>query len=555
MPRWCSRVLLLLSLFAAFATQAQTRAWIDRDHVALGETLTLNIESDDAVASSPDYTPLQQDFIVSGNTSSRQVEIVNGRTSARMLFAVALQPRREGLMTVPALKLGAHATQPISLTVTAAAPPARAGSPAFIEAEVDDQAPYVQQAVGYTLRLYYATPLVSGQLDQDAPDGASLQRVGNDAQYTRQVGGQRYTVVERRFLLIPERSGPLTIPGARFAGRGTGGFFDDMFGDGSRELSANGAPRFVSVRPVPANAPQPWLPLHGLSLRYLATPQTARAGEAATMTIEATADGATATQMPELQLPAIDGAQVFAEPAQTDETFDDGRPQVKVTRKFSIVPSRAGALRIPGPRVAWWDVRAAAARTASLPDVRLQVAAGAQGSAAASTPAGTQAMEPSSTSGRMRLPGVRDGAGLWALVAAAFALLWLATLVWALQRRTHVPLPRQAMAGSDAATPPATGMRSLRDLKSALDTGDLGDVADVLCAMAQPPAGDLDAVRARLDDAAQRDAISHLQRARWGEGDGSAARTALRTAFANGPRWRRTTKVMPEPLPPLYPRA
>src|SRR3546814_6945121 len=99
----------------------------------------------------------------------------------------------------------------------------------------------------------------------------------SDLQYTRLVGGKRYTVVERRFLLVPERSGPLTIPGARFSGRGSGGFFDDVFGNGSRELRANGAPRFITVRPVPAKAPPPWLPLRGLGLRYLAPPQHERA--------------------------------------------------------------------------------------------------------------------------------------------------------------------------------------------------------------------------------------------------------------------------------------
>src|SRR3546814_852388 len=256
MPRWFTSLACLLLFAASFAAQAQVRAWIDRDQVALGETLTLNVETTDAGARAPDWSPLEKDFIVSGNSSSRQVEIVNGRASTRMLFAVALQPRREGLLTVPALDVGGQRTQPLSLTVTEAAPPARAGSAAFIETQIDDEDPYVQQSVGYTLRLYYATPLVSGQLDQATPDGASLQRVGSDLQYTRLVGGKRYTVVERRFLLVPERSGPLTIPGARFSGRGSGGFFDDVFGNGSRELRANGAPRFITVRPVPANAPQ-----------------------------------------------------------------------------------------------------------------------------------------------------------------------------------------------------------------------------------------------------------------------------------------------------------
>ena len=121
----------------------------------------------------------------------------------------------------------------------------------FIDSEADAQDPYVQQAVGYTVRLYYATPLVSGQLDQDPPAGATLQRVGEDAQYAREVGGRTYTVVERHYLLIPERSGTLTIPGARFEGKAAGGFFDDLLGDGQQDLRASSAPRVIRVRPRP----------------------------------------------------------------------------------------------------------------------------------------------------------------------------------------------------------------------------------------------------------------------------------------------------------------
>ncbi|GAA3915528.1 BatD family protein [Luteimonas lutimaris] len=549
MPRWLTWWLCALLATTSLAAHAQTRAWIDRDSVALGETLTLNVETDDPGAGAPDWSPLDGDFIVSGNSSSRQVEIVNGKRSARLLFGVALQPRREGLLTIPALQVGKQRTQPILLTVTEAAPPARAGADAFIEAQLDDEDPYVQQAVGYTLRLYYAMPLVSGQLDQDAPDGASLQRVGSDLQYTRLVGGKRYTVVERRFLLVPERSGPMTIPGARFSGRSAGGFFDDMFGSGTRELSANGAPRFVTVRPVPAKAPQPWLPLRGLGLRYLATPQQARAGEAATVTIEARADGATASQLPEIELPAVDGAQVFAEPAQTDETFDNGRPQVTVTRKFSIVPSREGALRIPGPRIAWWDVRAGVARTATLPDVQLQVAPGATGGATDAVPGNTDVAAAGDDDSALPTTRLRGDARIWAWATAGFALLWLATLVWALQRRAP------AAAGDAAASRDAGPARAgLRELRRALDSGDFADVAEVLCAMADPPAADLDAVRARLDDPAQRDAVAQLQRARWGDGDGPAARAGLRAAFAKGPRWRGGDDGAEEPLPPLYPQ-
>lgn len=542
-------LLLLLCSLTAFAAQAQTRAWLDRDRIALGETATLNIETDQALAEAPDYSALMRDFDLSGNTSQRAFEMVNGQGHTRVLFAVALQPKRDGLLAIPALVVGAQRTQPLTLTVSAAAAaPARAGGLVFIEVEADDQEPYVQQAVGLVMRLYYAVPLISGQLELDPPDGASLQRVGEDLQYAREIDGRRYNVVERRMLLIPERSGTLTIPGARFQGKGAGGFFDEVMGDGQRDLHASGAPRFLKVRSVPANAPQPWLPLRDLRLRYVSTPPQARAGEAATVTIEATADGATAAQMPELQLAGADGAQVFAEPAQSDETFSAGRPQVKVTRRFSIVPAQAGKLTLAGPRLDWWDVRADAARVASLPALVLQVSPGA-GNLGKTSPLAPAATVPASRTQWMHVPGVQGGVGVWAVTTVAFALLWLLTLAWALQRRRAVGTPANASLSTQSVA--IASQRS--GLKRALESGDLGDIAEALRAMATPPADDLDAVLLRLDDARQRDAVQELRRARWGGGDPAAARAALRAAFAAGPRWKVASASARPPLPPLYP--
>ena len=541
-------VVVLLALFSLPAF-AEVRAWLDRDRIGAGETATLNIETDQATVDSPDYSPLYRDFEVTGNTSSRRFEIVNGASRTRVLFAVALRPMRAGDIAIPALAVGNERTQPLRLRISDAAPaPARAGGTVFIESQADASSPYVQQAVGYTVRLYYATSLISGQLDQDAPQGATLQRVGDDLQYQREVAGKRYTVVERRYLLIPERSGALAIPGARFRGVGVGGFFDDLFGDGRRDLSARGAPRTLQVRPIPANAPQPWLPLRGLELQYLATPQHARAGEAASITVEARVDGASATQLPELQLGSVAGAQVFADPPQITESFEQGRPQVRLVRKFAVVPSRAGPLRVPGPRMDWWDVQAGAMRTASLPDASFDVApgAGAKSAAAADTQAGADPRQR-----WIEVPFVQGAVHAWALATVVFALLWLATLWWALHRQPKVAT---VVAGpSDSASRP-TDQVSRMAFRQALAQGDLAAIADALCAAATPPAPDLDAVCARLDDVAQIAAVRMLQQARWGQGKAGAALAALREAFKSGPHWRPIPVAEKPLLPPLYPR-
>jgi hypothetical protein len=553
MRAWLRTLTCLWLLLGAFAVapeaQAQVRAWLDRDRIAFGETATLNIETTQLAVGAPDYAPLQSAFVLSGHTSSRRIESINGRTQTRSLYAVALQPQRDGVIGIPSLRIGNQTTQPLTLTVTpASSVPTRAGGVVFIESEADDTDPYVQQAVGFVVRLYYAVPLISGQLDQPTPDGASLQRVGEEVRYTREIGGRRYEVLERRFLLIAERSGPMAIPGARFQGQGVGNFFDDLFGDGRRALNATGVPRTLQVRGAPPNAPQPWLPLRALRLRYVATPQNVRAGEAATVVVEAVADGANAAQVPELQLGAGDGTQVFAEPAQVDERLANGRPRTTVTRRFSIVPSRAGMLRIDGPRLGWWDVDAGASRTAALPALSLQVAPGS-GSFSAPAPDPTSAAP--TEDGRITVPGVQGRILPWALATVVFALLWFVTLLWALHRRGRTEL---APDSAERHAPPV-GNAAQPSLKHALEAGDLGDVVELLCSMAVPPAHSLDELQQRLDDPQQREALAQVQRARWADGDATAARAALRASFKRGPRWRTVAKARDAPLPPLYPPA
>ncbi len=560
---------LLLAAIAPRAQAQQLRAWLDRDHIALGETATLNIEVDGATLAEPDYAPLLNDFRVSGNTSSRSMESDASGTRVRTLYAVALQPRREGTIPVPALSVGARRTAPLALVVTASsAAPAQAGDTVFIEAAADAQSPYVQQALGYTVRLYLGVPLVSGQLEQPEPDGATLRQVGDDVRYQRELRGRSYTVFERHYLLVPERSGTLAIPPARFTGRGIGGFFDDLAGDSQRPLVANGAARTLQVRAIPANAPQPWLPLQALTLRWAQAPADVRVGGAATVVLEAVADGATSAQLPALDLPPVAGAQVYPDPPRRDEAFVDGRPRATVVRSFSIVPSAAGVLRVEAPRLSWWDANAGVRRVATLPPLVLSVAA--VGVAPATVDAGGAGANPpvpanaaagdARGEGWMHVPGVQGPVRPWAFATVAFAFLWLITFMWGLHRHPHAvdanARPRaRGVRDGDAGKPPARGGRAgVVALRQALERGTLGDVADALRAAAEPPAASLDALRARLADPAQQAALDALQQALWGGGDGAAARASLRAAFASGPKWTSSTDAAERgPLPPLYP--
>ncbi|AKC79285.1 membrane protein [Xanthomonas arboricola] len=549
---------------------AVTRAWLDRDSANAGDVVMLNIETDQRGVD-PDYTPLRNDFALGAKSANQQMQVSNGSVTMRALFGVVLTPRRSGELIVPAIRVGNERTEPLRLQVGDSANDAGSGAPsataaaqgdedAFVQTQVDDPQPYVQQSVGVVVRLYFATQLASGELDLEAPDGASLQRIGDDISSVKVLNNRQYNVVERRYLLVPERSGRLVLPSARFNGRSVGGFFDDYFGRGNGELSARSASIPLQVRAQPANAPQPWLPLRSLQLRYSTTPQRATAGEAAQLVVEASARGATQAQFPELPTPSVPDAQVFAEPAQYEERFVDGSPQLRLTRRYSIVPNRAGPLVVPGLQVAWWDVGAAAAKTAALPDLTLDVAAGSGAFAApAPAPASNPTPDNAATTAAggtlsLQQPAATQRPWGWIAAAIGFALLWIATLVWALLRRRGGSHGASVIDASDAAAPGRRVTHGVAELRRALDTGGMDDVAAVLCGMAG--VADIDSVLAALSDPAQRAAVAQMQRARWGgDGDVTSARSALREAFAKGPRWRHATAAEPEVLAPLYPPA
>ena len=575
----CIALLLCLALAWAPQAQAQVRAWLDRDRIALDETAELSLEIDGTSADGlPDLSALSHDFTVLDQGVAQQVDLSNGQLNLRITIRLRLQPDREGVLEVPSLRVGSAFTQPLRLVVgppktplprmDVPADPAMASQPVFIESKVDTATAYVQQTIGYTVRLYYESgSLVDGRLDQDTPEGASLQQLGEDAQHTLRVGDRFFKVLERRYLLIPERAGALTVPSARFQGRSLA-VFGSPFDSARHEVRARSRPVALQVKPIPPAAPQPWLPLSALNLRYVETPKVLRAGESATITVELHAEGATTSQLPALELKAGDGARLFPDQAQRNDRFLEGRPVGTMTRRFALLPARAGTLRVSAPRIAWWDANAGVARIASLPDLVLKVAPGSASTTDAATADAAGKRRPQGGDLAGNWPGWLPR-GAWLVATVLLILLWIGTVWWAWgllsrhrERQEAAAAPQAAntastasSAGSSSAGPRASPVPA-PDWTRALADGDPSQLLRALCALAKPAALDADDLRERLVDPVQREAVAGLQRACWGEGDRAAALAAARTAFAQGPRWRVTQAEarVDAVLPPLYPR-
>src|SRR4029077_7195643 len=141
---------LVASLIAVAPLHAATpaaRAWLDRDTMHLGETVTLNVETEGDAGGQPSFSALSQDFSMLGTQSSQQVSIVNGSSSAKTVWAVGLEPKHAGRITIPALTVGSAQTAPITLTVLAqpAGAQGKPGDDVFLEVTAEPRTPCVSQ--------------------------------------------------------------------------------------------------------------------------------------------------------------------------------------------------------------------------------------------------------------------------------------------------------------------------------------------------------------------------------------------------------------------------
>ncbi|PJK15208.1 hypothetical protein CO613_02280 [Lysobacteraceae bacterium NML07-0707] len=534
--RLCGLWLLLMLL--SVPAVAQVRASLSQSSIDAGASVTLTIELEDARAM-PELAPLETDFMVLRMDSGRQVEIRAGRAHARQRFAVQLRPRRSGRIDIPALKVGGQYTQPLSLQVADVAQQANSPSQApavFLETHLSDTAAYVQQAVGITLRLHYAVNLFSGELQQPQPAHASLMPFGSDSRSRRVIDGQEYRVLERHYLLIPERSGELVLPAAWFRGEGERIGTAGWFGQGRVQVQASAPAKRLAVQPIPANAVEPWLPARKLLLRVLDVAQQAQVGQGMELKLVLHADGATASQLPPLELEPHPQLQVFAEPAESSEGVHQGRIESTIIRKFTLLPLTEGEMVVQVKPISWWDVSTQSVQKATLAPIRLNVAAG---SLQLSPAPPVAAARPATESRPVRKSATWHRWLGWVLGLAMLILF----ASWLVRPNPLGQWHKRRMA--------QRRMRST--LQQALNAGDLPAIAKLLPTLVVPEASSLSELRSRLACQAQREAIGLLQQALWGGGNAEAARKQLRKAFAHVPPLRTPGKQGEPLLPPLYP--
>ncbi len=588
-----SRFLFLFLLYLlghALAQAAGLVASLDRTRVALGESIALTLRAPGDLWGVPNLDALKPDFRVEKQGQRTKMTIVNGQVSSTKEWQFLLFPKRSGKLQIPSIQVGDLASDPISIEVLPSSQAQKQlgrASPVLVEAEVDQESPYVQAQVRYSVRVLSRVNLRDATLEDPKGEGLLVERLGKDRTYETVRNGQRYQVIERNYALFPQHSGPLKIappvlsgrmviprrqrsssPFDAFFGRDPFAELDDLF-QPTRPIQVQGPEITLQVQPQPKGTPTPWLPAKSFSLTETWTPKHGpfRVGEPITRTIRMLARGLTAAQLPDLPTQVPDGVNLYPDQPHT-ATNEEGDDLVALKEiKQAWVPTAAGNLTLPEVRLPWWDVQAQQLRTARLPARQFQILPAKDADqtpapqAPASNSAPTQTNPSTAPSEAIRGPAISGfslkQSGYWPLLSLGLGLACLGSLFgWLLCRKKQAKA-EQAKKSVEKTTRPAEARARLhracasQDAKAAREA--LLDWAEACWPGERTPR--LEPIAARLPEPAAQ-AIRTLDQVRYGKGaawDGPAAWQVLQPALKQAEADRKKGRSGHPPLPELYP--
>ncbi len=439
---WSPRLIISLLFFtfvliSASASAQTLSASLERGTITFGESATLIIEISGSGSKGfqPDLSPLKKDFDIVNTGRSTQIQIINGKRTDKNQISITLMPHHYGEYSIPSIKVGSDQTRPLQLTVKdiPVVSSSKEGQSVWLEIETplnktnkknkNNTDVMVQQEIPVTVKLFTALPLSNISISQPAPENAISEKVGDNIQYTVQHKGQNYHVIEQHYVIYPEQPGDLIIPPVVMRAttpdanqqrqrRPFGGdLFDDpffknafgghsqiqqmlkgssmLFGNQGKSVSVRSDGLKLFVKHIPDEAKgTAWLPAQKVTLSssWDNYPPNLKSGEPSSLILTIKAEGLTSANIPALHIADKKGSyRVYEEPVEM-ENLTDGQRVIGISRqKFTLIPERAGLLKLPAIKQAWWNTRTNQMQVAEIPAIDLPVIQGADFSTINST--------------------------------------------------------------------------------------------------------------------------------------------------------------------------
>lgn len=528
-------LLFLAVLFLAFDLHAGTlTSSVDKSHPAANENFVLTLRYEgDPNGDEPNIRPLQQQFTVLGSSTSTSFQVINGHASRSTTWIYEMLARSGGHLQIPAFTVNGDTSAPINIEVSnAPAPPNLNGDTSIhTETELNPKRIHVQEQAIITWRVVSHASIADPELQPPQIENVLTQNLGFRQYQRAGADGSVENVIEQRYAFFPQRSGDITIPFQKIQITTTTlqHFGMGFIAPAARVIGVMTSQQSLQVIPAEKNQGSTWIPALDLSISQeftgLDANKQATVGTAFNRIIKIRAKGISSEQLPPLEFTA-DNFRIYNDQPQLSNEVDPQGDGIIGTRTehAAMIASHSGEFTLPEIRMSWFNTSTSHWEEAVLPASTITVAPAAS-TAPDQTTSNTPPAAASSTSAPTpdtRTPAVANNSNpalrYWQVAAAAFLLLWLASMGWMWKQRQtkNVPTTKDTVAGNKH-----TATRS--SLNAAATSGDMQSLQREILLWAQQqwpaqPPSSLSDIAQRIDNAGITTQLSALERHLYGSG-------------------------------------
>jgi len=419
----------------------------------------------------PDFNLAWKDFTVNYLVYDVVPGVNRGANKATPVRQWTLVARavKKGRFIIPAVKFGPYSSPKFvilvgdALSSTPLVNKKGKSKHVFASASYEPSESYPKQEGTVKIKVYVSQHIyakVSGISVPDFSQGdAIVKRIHNRTAYGERVGGILYRVFERRYVLYPNKTGPLKlrpfdiILNIRTGSQAWDPFSDPFFND----PFSSGSPRFrfqrhtwqrmqlktkaleINVKPIPDKLSyDEFLPARKVTLKESWSSPTGsiRVGDAITRTIAISVDGQLPQLIPALKLVTVKGLKQYQDNANFSEYRNKAGVVGSRVEKYALIATTQGEYRLPAIKIKWWNTKSNKFETVSVPERTFKVLASNVGKPMLNSALSSLSNVNLKADNAINVNAV-EGI-FWRWTSGLLFLLWLVTITlwWYLRNRT-----------------------------------------------------------------------------------------------------------------------